>query len=258
MLTSLTVLTRVQTNRLSYINTQNPEFSTSEDLLISKPAPPTTAAPFKNRTLNQQPTPVVYQSLNVWLFPHSHSSLHSTKYPQISERPSFSSPPAARQLEPSGRGLVPWGLFINKRPLFHTPLDVCRQAREAPTMSSTMLQWAAMTTKTKHKNFLFCVGFPYPETALNLLIIWSWAETPPIWQWGNVEAVRRDLGCVFLQVVLFDCVSRWRLMWSQNSPLTLGDSLVESTFLLTVRSHDICFLWQKSLQFIWKNDKVTI
>lgn len=59
-----------------------------------------------------------------------------------------------------------WGLFINKRPLFHAQLDVCRRAREGPTMRATMLQWAAMTTKTKQKNFLFCVGFLYPETAL--------------------------------------------------------------------------------------------
>ena len=97
MLTSLTVLTRVQTDQLSYINTQNPEFSTSEDLILKPAPPPTTAAPFKNLTFNQQQAP------NVRLFAHSHSPLHSTKYPQIFERPSFSSPPVS----PSARALRP-------------------------------------------------------------------------------------------------------------------------------------------------------
>lgn len=75
-------------------------------------------------------------------------------------------PPAAHQLDPSGRGLVCGGLFINKRPLFHTQLDVCRRAREGPTMSSTMLQKAAKATKNKTKQTFCSVSCFYIQKQL--------------------------------------------------------------------------------------------
>lgn len=120
----------------------------------------------------------------------SHSPLHSATYPRIFERPSLP-PPAARRLDPSGPGLARGGVFINKRPLFHAQLDVCWRAREGPTVSSTMLQWAAKQNKLSVLCRVSVSRNSSNWRGINPLIAWSWAETPPIWQWCNVEAVGR-------------------------------------------------------------------
>lgn len=73
-------------------------------------------------------------------------------------------PPAACRIDPSGRGLVCGGLFINKRPLFP---HAAGRVLVSTWRSHNELNNATMGSKGNRNktNFLLCAGFPYPETA---------------------------------------------------------------------------------------------
>lgn len=68
------------------------------------------------------------------------------------------------------------------------------RAREGPTKTTTMPQWAAAGNKTPDKT-RWNVWFLHPETAQTEgeyeLMMRPEAETPPIRQRGNLETVRR-------------------------------------------------------------------
>lgn len=151
MLTSLTDLTRAHRPTGSHQHT-NPEFSTSEDPRITEQL-----LLLLQQQLNLKYHHKTHESrvpvANVWLF-HQDYRVRLTLAPSFHQVSAglwasifvFPRSPSAGPLRPRPRM---WGLFINKRPLFHTQLDACWRAREGPTMSSTMPQWAAMTTRTK-------------------------------------------------------------------------------------------------------------
>ena len=160
--------------------TKNPEFSTPVE-------PKNKTVLLQQQQLNVKPSYklVLCTSLCVGLYTHTLSFIPPRIFRSLSVHLCSPCSLLPRPLRPRPRL---WGLFINKRPLFHTQLDVCCRAREGLTMSSTMLQWAAMTTKPKQKN-VYCVGFPYPEKALNLpLVLGRNTSNLPM---TEVEAVRR-------------------------------------------------------------------
>lgn len=104
-------------------------------------------------------TSLMYQSSSFSLF-HKDDQERLTLAPSLHRVPSglwasiFVSPCSPLLRPPSGRGLGVWGLFINKSPLFHTPLDV----RLASTwMPNKEFNNATMATKTKqNKKKTFC------------------------------------------------------------------------------------------------------
>lgn len=105
------------------------------------------------------------------------------------------------------------------------------------TMGSTV------TTKNKTKLSVLCCVSKSRNSSnwrrINLLVLWPWAETPPIWRWHNVEAVRR--------VNLELCISRGLCYLTAMMPSNVSRQVRKQR-----ADHMTCYCtWQKTMSSIF-------
>lgn len=181
---------------------------------------------------------------------NSQSLSHFSKSPQICERPSFS-PPAARQLNPSGWGSV-CGLFIKKKKkqaLFHTQLDVCGGST---WRSHNELNNATMNSNdNKTKWHSVSMSRNSSKWRINSNMIWCWAEKAPegdqhAW-WKLLEESHKDVfnyrRASFISMCWFQVRFHLKLPRPSESVLSCFTGEGTAPTLFTAKNSIFCVFW---------------